>query len=103
MSIIHQWLVVLVLMCFLGFWYLYWWWCSGAGGAGGGVLVVVTAVVRLGILIVEGLLYLSVFVVGVFLVVVVRVVVVLVVVGGHTYGKQKGASSFEVEDGPEHA
>ena len=45
-----------------------WWWCSGGGG---GVVVVVTAVVRVATLIVLGLLYSSVFWVGLLVVLVV--------------------------------
>ena len=63
MYIIHQWLVVGGF--FSG--------CGVGGGGGDGVVVVVLAVVRWGIRIVAGLLYLSVFLVGVVLVLVVVV------------------------------
>ena len=62
--------MVLMVIYFLSLWCLQWRWCGGSGG----VVVVVTAVLRLGIPIVVGLLYLGVFLVG--------VVVVLVVVAG---------------------
>ena len=62
----HHWLMVLMLIYFLSWWYflvvmVWWWWWSSCGGDGCFPIVV-------------GLLYLSVFLVG--------VVVVLVVVAG---------------------